>query len=191
MGVQNHTAASAEGASKIAAAAIEPAWTFLHHMRTKKANPACSRNSPPSQPQNRKQSRRRGNKARRQRSEIGNRREDSWVTRARGAECTSIATRVIRCDMAATPCCAREMVAEESSSGQPASAQIAANHRKRRRGRPAAVENDCDAAQHRKQRWTPARKRGAAGIERAYGDGAQPTARIVTAHGQHCNARGE
>ena len=165
MGVQNHTAASSRGSQQNRRCSdIEPAWTFLHHMRTQGQRPKALQHAAEIVPH---RSRRRGNKARRQRSETGNRREDSWVTRARGAECTSIATRVIRCDMAATPCCAREMVAEESSSGQPASAQIAANHRKRRRGRPAAVENDCDAAQHRKQRWTPARKRGAAGIERA------------------------
>ena len=171
MGVQNHTAASSRGSQQNRRWSDRASMDFSpshEDPRPKaKGKPACSRDNPPSQPQKRKQSRRRGNKARRQRSEIGNRREDSWVTRARGAECTSNATRVIRCDMAATPCGAREMVAEESSSGQTASAQIAANHRKRRRGRPAAVENDCDAAQHRKQRWTPAKKRGAAGIERA------------------------
>ena len=135
MGVQNHTAASSRGSQQNRRCSDRASMDFSpshEDPRPKaKGKPACSRDNPPSQPQKRKQSRRRGNKARRQRSEIGNRREDSWVTRARGAECTSIATRVIRCDMAATPCCARKMVAEESSSGQPASAQIAANHRKR------------------------------------------------------------
>eukprot|EP00964_Phaeocystis_antarctica_P049226 scaffold28526_cov62-Phaeocystis_antarctica.AAC.2 len=40
--------------------------------------------------------------------------------------------------MAVTPSRVRETVTEESSNGQPASAQIAANHRARRWGRPAA-----------------------------------------------------